>query len=1038
MKCVLDADDPQASQLVGDVQSFLLASDGDPTLSTLLLELLETLDHVAGSGHAWTVALSGTLLHRLHGLAAEGLPRHELVASMHDALGACAEAAVHAAIPLGALPELHGGAVRGAWGRVLRAMAHAPPLHGARGEQHGGGGDGVQGRGAAAAVDAARAAAPQHEQEQRRQHQHQHQHQHQQLPASAAWMPPASVLKTGSCKAAAPAGGKDGDSDEDEFGWFVGAGAGSAVECTAPVAEASAAGGGPLGMLYAASYVAPVLRSPGPPSTTTTATSAATQRASTSTTQRSSAVDGDCLAEVSLLPRSCDADGASCSSRSSDGGGSGGGADDGDVGTRGESSWFFEGESGAAAGGGVLPVEALLAMNRALAAAGFVDERGGGDTGQEEDDVGGTAAAAARAASECDTRSESTAGVGTMAAGTSHVCVLPTPPPPLPPPPLLASLALALQHGHDGEMALAAAALHLAVGGRAVPHGGGRATAVSSPPQVPPPCSSVAAARWDEAGALGWRDEARRLVLPEWDACVTVRTLPGSSMSASRVVPGVAVLLEQERHRGLVDALTGLAGWGGVGGRGGGRADGVVHAVFVDGPLLLPSTAPPSVSLSSSSASMAADARAALCVAESREELAASAASAWLRATVGPRPCLLLVSGSCPPRIAQLLSHMGGTVVLDALGVRTLRGAAAAAGARPAGPQPWDAPSLPMSAGAHGARAAASCAGELRWWVYERGWAADHNVAYQSHTAGQARDERGGRGGCGGGSTGGAGGGGAALAASMLVLQGACDQGSASVSHEAAPGAAVAEAADTEVAEALAPSTPVVVLLHAPVLAASEASSRALRRCGARLQSAARHGCVLPGGGVWELQCAAWLRARATATTDPSEMPQPPQQQQQQQQPPQTAWRTFNARAAADREGTRRAVLDAVAGALEDVALLVLQNTGLGYAHAAGGVAAGRAALADAGWGVAQQQQQRAGMGVAQLSPADAARVQRAMLSGGDRGGQACGGGTGSDADTFVADDVCAREAGLRAVGTLAGLLLHCDARLTNQAGAPA
>ena len=40
-KCVLDGDDPKSSALVGDVRSLLLAMDGDPTVTGLLLETLE-------------------------------------------------------------------------------------------------------------------------------------------------------------------------------------------------------------------------------------------------------------------------------------------------------------------------------------------------------------------------------------------------------------------------------------------------------------------------------------------------------------------------------------------------------------------------------------------------------------------------------------------------------------------------------------------------------------------------------------------------------------------------------------------------------------------------------------------------------------------------------------------------------------------------------------------------------------------------------------------------------------------------------------
>ncbi len=41
-KCVIDADDPKASTLVGDVRSYLLEADIDPTVASLLLEAFES------------------------------------------------------------------------------------------------------------------------------------------------------------------------------------------------------------------------------------------------------------------------------------------------------------------------------------------------------------------------------------------------------------------------------------------------------------------------------------------------------------------------------------------------------------------------------------------------------------------------------------------------------------------------------------------------------------------------------------------------------------------------------------------------------------------------------------------------------------------------------------------------------------------------------------------------------------------------------------------------------------------------------------
>jgi len=42
-KCIIDGNDPRASALVGDLRSYLLAVNSDPTATGLLLETLETV-----------------------------------------------------------------------------------------------------------------------------------------------------------------------------------------------------------------------------------------------------------------------------------------------------------------------------------------------------------------------------------------------------------------------------------------------------------------------------------------------------------------------------------------------------------------------------------------------------------------------------------------------------------------------------------------------------------------------------------------------------------------------------------------------------------------------------------------------------------------------------------------------------------------------------------------------------------------------------------------------------------------------------------
>lgn len=172
-----------------------------------------------------------------------------------------------------------------------------------------------------------------------------------------------------------------------------------------------------------------------------------------------------------------------------------------------------------------------------------------------------------------------------------------------------------------------------------------------------------------------------------------------------------------------------------------------------------------------------------------------------------------------------------------------------------------------------------------------------------------------------------------------------------------------------------------------------------------------------------------------------------------------------------------------MADVMEELALLLVQSAGVGYTRAAAGVAAGRSLLAQrkactAGdtasassschGSDASSSDPYAPPGVAaagvRLSAEEAWHVQRVMygwedaecvhcgdggsIYGADRGSmRAHGGARGLGSTTwhaaaetspcsrmFVADDLTAREAGLRAAGTLANLLLRTNERITNQA----
>ncbi|GLI59785.1 hypothetical protein VaNZ11_001748, partial [Volvox africanus] len=116
LKCVIDSTSDARNCLAGTVQAFLLAADGDPTTTNLLLEALEgqapsAADSPAsgpgpGSGATWLAVFCGQLLgHVLDLVEIQGVPYECVRAGVLQAIDECCEAVRECAIELPMVAE---------------------------------------------------------------------------------------------------------------------------------------------------------------------------------------------------------------------------------------------------------------------------------------------------------------------------------------------------------------------------------------------------------------------------------------------------------------------------------------------------------------------------------------------------------------------------------------------------------------------------------------------------------------------------------------------------------------------------------------------------------------------------------------------------------------------------------------------------------------------------------------------------------------------------------------------------------------------
>ncbi|GIM06948.1 hypothetical protein Vretimale_11178 [Volvox reticuliferus] len=116
LKCIIDSTSDSRNCLVGTVQAFLLAADGDPTTTTLLLEALEGQAPSAadspgscpgpGSGATWLAVFCGQLLgHILDLVEVQGVPYECVRAGVLEAVTECCEAVRECAIELPMVAE---------------------------------------------------------------------------------------------------------------------------------------------------------------------------------------------------------------------------------------------------------------------------------------------------------------------------------------------------------------------------------------------------------------------------------------------------------------------------------------------------------------------------------------------------------------------------------------------------------------------------------------------------------------------------------------------------------------------------------------------------------------------------------------------------------------------------------------------------------------------------------------------------------------------------------------------------------------------
>ena len=265
-------------------------------------------------------------------------------------------------------------------------------------------------------------------------------------------------------------------------------------------------------------------------------------------------------------------------------------------------------------------------------------------------------------------------------------------------------------------------------------------------------------------------------------------------------------------------------------------------------------------------------------------------------------------------------------MVLQGLGSRAVRAAAASCGAVLYGSEPWvwdewQRQSLECGEGGHFERQAGRAADlcPVLWWCYEGGREGDPTSA--TYNGGGSRRVQ---------SDGAIG-----SQARLLVLQRLHCEAAGSVERPelGSPPPSSGGSAANLATRPTSSSPCCTVLLHAPVSATVAASEVALRESFHRIKSSYLRGRVLPGGGVCELMCAAWLRQMAPRGTEAdapsrrqdSDLRAHTSEHHNSDEACVPAWKRVNRSAAEFRAVFRAAVFEAVAGALDDLAMIMLQ-----------------------------------------------------------------------------------------------------------------
>ena len=629
--------------------------------------------------------------------------------------------------------------------------------------------------------------------------------------------------------------------------------------------------------------------------------------------------------------------------------------------------WFFGGraareEAEELSTAGVIPRDVLMALGKMLQGSGMVD-KGDSDACSKGVAVASPAKSAAEAPFD-KPRSQalpnpapvppSYPGQPRMSPAQAH----------------LAALGLSLGHGHDVEMLLAVSIMaHLlfpsTLGSR------------SRPPLI-------------GSGSI-----ASATALLCWERHVDVKVLPGRPLHESRVIPGAGFLLEEAEQRQMSRILSACSSeqsptnntcqpttddncqlstssapcFGGV-----------VRAVFIDGPLLIPRSLTHQFPLAASQHEEAQGGDSSqggnlLQTAEEADELVISHFRSWLngpeqnkassppsallpRATEdtcpffstscstspSPAPVLVLCSGHAPPRFVdrlreQTLTAGAGVFVLQGLGAKAVRGAASACDASLYGPEPWashpastpplmvnertyEGDGCPAQLPSPHPPAIGSCPSTLPLPISPLSLP---GAMVQWRVQELGRPESVGVWEC---SPGGDRGAGPSPRSCLLTLRrptlpewdgAVCDEkGGHDQGHELEGGRHGWPFA--------------TVLLHAPVPAMAEAVEAALHRCFRRLQSTlaaaadgwgggGAWGKVLPALGVTELGFAVWLRRAARERPPHQDLKSEPQSGDK----PAPAWKLLNAELSEDEAAFRGEVLEAVAESMQDVATTVLQ-----------------------------------------------------------------------------------------------------------------